>query len=50
MDEEGSKSNKPKLMVVNPQNGLTAKQERFCQHYAHGSMSYSQAYRRSGYS
>ena len=50
MDNNGSKSNKPKLMVVKPQNNLTAKQERFAQLVAQGSMSYSQAYRESGYS
>ena len=50
MDNKGSKSNKPKLMVVKPQNNLTAKQERFAQLVAEGSMSYSQAYRESGYS
>ena len=49
-DNNGSKSNKPKLMVVKPQNNLTAKQERFAQLVAQGSMSYSQAYRESGYS
>ena len=50
MDKSGSKSNKPKLMVVKPENNLTAKQERFAQLVAEGSMSYSQAYRESGYS
>jgi DNA-binding ferritin-like protein (Dps family) len=50
MDNKGSKSDKPKLMVVKPQNNLTAKQERFSQLVAQGSMSYSQAYRESGYS
>ena len=50
MDNKGSKSDKPKLMVVKPQNNLTAKQERFAQLVAQGSMSYSQAYRESGYS
>ena len=50
MDKEGSKPNKPKLMVVKPENNLTAKQERFAQLVAQGSMSYSQAYRESGYS
>ena len=50
MDNNGSKSNKPKLMVVKPVNNLTAKQERFAQLVAQGSMSYSQAYRESGYS
>ena len=50
MDNKGSKSDKPKLMVVKPENNLTAKQERFAQLVAQGSMSYSQAYRESGYS
>ena len=50
MDNNGSKSDKPKLIVVKPQNNLTAKQERFAQLVAQGSMSYSQAYRESGYS
>ena len=50
MDNKGSKSDKPKLMVVKPQNNLTAKQERFAQLVAEGSRSYSQAYRDSGYS
>ena len=50
MDNNGSKSDKPKLMVVKPENNLTAKQERFAQLVAQGSMSYSQAYRESGYS
>ena len=50
MDNKGSKSDKRKLMVVKPQNNLTAKQERFAQLVAQGSMSYSQAYRESGYS
>ena len=50
MDNKGSKSDKPKLIVVKPQNNLTAKQERFAQLVAEGSMSYSQAYRESGYS
>ena len=31
MDNNGSKSDKPKLMVVKPENNLTAKQERFAQ-------------------
>jgi len=50
MDNKGSKSDKPKLMVVKPENNLTAKQERFAQLVAEGSRSYSQAYRDSGYS
>ena len=32
MDEEGSKSKEGKIVSLNPQNGLTEKQELFCQH------------------
>ena len=41
MSESGSKKNKPKLMDVKPEKGLTAKQERFAQLVAQGQYSYS---------
>ena len=49
MDNNGSKSNKPKLMVVKPENNLTAKQERFAQLVAEGQYSYSKCYELAGY-
>ena len=49
MDNEGSKSKEGKIVSLNPQNGLTEKQELFCQHICDG-LSYSESYRRSGYS
>ena len=36
MDEEGSKSKEGKIVSLNPQNGLTEKQELFCQHICDG--------------
>ena len=49
MSESGSKKNKPKLMVVKPEKGLTAKQERFAQLVAQGQYSYSKCYELAGY-